>query len=321
VSELAFVRLSDLMDLLSHSVLCVCFVIIAFALNLHSMNAVEINSLTKFYGKFKALDGVSLHVPQGEIFGLLGPNGSGKTTLIKCLAGLLKPSGGQVTVLGKKPLSHRSELRKLIGYMPQSPSLYGDISARQNIAFFGRAQNMPDLDGEVDKILEFVELTDRGNDLVRNFSGGMQKRVSLACALIHKPKILFLDEPTAAVDPNLKQRTWQLFKQLASEGVTLFVSTHLMDEALHCGRVAILREGKLLLEDTPENILANGTAKFKMTVDGKQVEATVATNADAIGHVVTTMLKLCGDWKEITSFSLEPESLEDIVLKMINKES
>lgn len=281
------------------------------------MNAIEISSVSKFYGKFQALKNVSLKIPRGAIFGLLGPNGSGKTTLIKCLAGVLRPNEGQVSVLGKNPLSNRSELRKLIGYMPQAAALYVDISAKQNIAFFGRAQNVPDLENEVNHILEFVELSDRANDLVRNFSGGMQKRVSLACALIHKPQILFLDEPTAAVDPHLKQRTWQLFKKLADSGTTLFISTHLMDEALHCDKVAILREGSVLAEDEPATILARGTAKVKISANGQVSEKLIPASPEAIA----SELKKHGLNPAIEKVTIEPESLEAIVLDLINKQS
>jgi ABC-2 type transport system ATP-binding protein len=281
------------------------------------MNAIEISSVSKFYGKIPALKNVSLDIPEGVIFGLLGPNGSGKTTLIKCLTGVLKPNEGRLFVLGKNPIAHRSELRKLIGYMPQVPALYGDISAKQNIAFFGRAQNMPDLDNEVNRILEFVELSDRANDLVRNFSGGMQKRVSLACALIHKPKILFLDEPTAAVDPHLRQRSWNLFKQLAATGVTLFISTHLMDEALHCHRVGILREGQVLAEDEPKNIIARGKARLKVA-EGEQVSEAVIPASPA---AVAAELKKFGLRQDITGVSFEPESLEDIILDLIDRQS
>ncbi|HEX7583979.1 MAG TPA: ABC transporter ATP-binding protein, partial [Prolixibacteraceae bacterium] len=184
------------------------------------MNAIEIVNLSKYYGKICALNNMSLDVPEGTIYGLVGPNGSGKTTLIKALVGSLRPNSGYTKVLGLDPLKDKWELRKQIGYMPQSPALYDDLSARDNILFFGKAQDVPDLQRKVDEILSFAELTNRANDAVRTFSGGMKKRVSLCCALIHNPRIIFLNEPTAAVDPHLKMQSWILFRKLAQSGVT-----------------------------------------------------------------------------------------------------
>ena len=171
------------------------------------MNAVEIKNLFKSYGKLRALTNVTLDVPEGKIYGLVGPNGAGKTTLIKALVGALKPTDGSAKVLGLDPLKDKWKLRRQIGYMPQSPALYDDLSAKNNILFFGKAQNIPDLKKKTDEILSFAELTSRANDKVGTFSGGMKKRVSLCCALVHNPKILFLDEPTAAVDPHLKMQS------------------------------------------------------------------------------------------------------------------
>lgn len=279
------------------------------------MNAIEIHHLSKYYGKFRALDNVDLVVPKGTIFGLLGPNGAGKTTLIKAIAGALKPSGGNVKVLGLNPLKNRWEIRKKIGYMPQSPSLYGDISAKQNIFFFGKAQKVANLKKEVDDILKFTELESRANDKVRNFSGGMQKRVSLACALVHHPQILFLDEPTAAVDPHLKLRTWELFRELANEGVTIFVSTHLMDEALKCDQIAILREGILLAVDTPQQILSKGKTKVSFKKNGETIEHEISSDKDSI----LKELQSLGLQKDIESIDIKSDDLENIILSIVNE--
>ncbi len=279
------------------------------------MNAVDIQGLSKSYGKTFVLKNISMLVPQGTIYGLIGPNGAGKTTLIKAMVGALKPNAGTILVLGKDPLKNRYELRKEIGYMPQSTALYGDLSARQNIAFFGKAQEVLGLDKEVENILEFTELKERADDLVRTFSGGMQKRVSLACALIHKPKILFLDEPTAAVDPHLKQRSWELFKELAASGVTLFISTHLMDEATNCNMITILRNGEVLAVDTPANILSLGKTKIKITRGGTSSEQIIDSGSKAL----VTELKKHGLNSEIEGLQIEPDDLEKIVLTIINK--
>ncbi len=276
------------------------------------MHAIEINNLSKNYGKFKALQHVTLNVEKGTIFGLLGPNGAGKTTLIKAIAGALKPNEGSVTVLGLDPLKNKWEIRKKIGYMPQTASLYGDISAKQNIRFFGKAQKVADLEKEVENILKFTELENRANDRVRNFSGGMQKRVSLACALVHHPQILFLDEPTAAVDPHLKIRTWELFRELANKGVTIFVSTHLMDEAHKCDRIAILREGILLAVDTPEQILSRGKTVITFQKNGETIQHEISSAKDAI----LKELQLLGLQKDINQIDIKSDDLETILLSI-----
>lgn len=279
------------------------------------MNSVEIKDLNKSYGKFSVLKNISLEVPQGSIYGLIGPNGAGKTTLIKAMVGALKLNSGTISVLGKDPLNNSWELRRQIGYMPQSASLYGDLSAKQNIAFFGKAQNVKGLDKEVEKILEFTELSHRANDPVRNFSGGMQKRVSLACALIHAPKIIFLDEPTAAVDPHLKQRSWELFRKLSNEGVTIFVSTHLMDEALLCDKICILREGEILAIDTPRNFLARGNTRIHFTENGVEKEILSGSGSASLA----AELHRLGLKNEISKLEIEQDNIENIVLQIVNE--
>lgn len=278
-------------------------------------NAVEINNLFKDYGKLRALDNIILNVPEGTIYGLVGPNGAGKTTLIKTLVGTLKPTTGSVKVLGLDPLQDKWKLRKQIGYMPQTPALYDDLSAKRNILFFGEAQNVPDLEKKADEILVFAELTDRANDLVRTFSGGMKKRVSLCCALIHQPKIVFLDEPTAAIDPHLKIQSWNLFRKLAKTGVTLFISTHLMDEALLCDKVTILGNGEIIAVDTPQKILERGKTKLKFSENGETKESIIDSTPESLAKE----LQILGLKQSITSLSLQPDNIENIVLGIIGK--
>ncbi len=280
------------------------------------MNAVEIKDLRKFYGKHEALKGITLDVPQGTIYGLLGPNGAGKSTTIKALVGALQPTSGSVKVVGFDPLKHKARVSKKIGYMPQSPALYPDLSARENIRFFGRLHDVAQLEQKVEDILDFTELLDRAQDPVYTFSGGMKKRVSLACALIHRPKILFLDEPTAAVDPHLKVRLWQLFRQLAKQGVTIFVSTHLMDEALLCDQLAIMRKGLLIAVDTPKNIMQRGKVTLTMQVAGKKVKNIIGGNPKELAQALYEY-KLSSD---VTSIQVEQETLEEIVLDIIKKD-
>ncbi len=278
-------------------------------------NAVEIKNLCKDYAKVRALNNITLNVPEGAIYGLVGPNGAGKTTLIKALVGAMKPTGGSAKVLGLDPLRDEWKLRRQIGYMPQSPALYDDLSAKGNIMFFGSAQNVSGLEKKTNEILEFSELANRANDLVRTFSGGMKKRVSLCCALIHQPKIVFLDEPTAAIDPHLKLQSWSMFRQLANKGVTLFISTHLMDEALLCDKVTILRNGEILTVDSPQKILERGKTILKISENGEIKESIIDSTPEGLAKE----LQKSGLKQNITSVTLQPDNIEDIVLAIIGE--
>ena len=280
------------------------------------MNAIEVSGLTKKYGRVEALGDADLSVRRGEVFGLVGPNGAGKTTLIKGLVGALRPSEGEVGVMGLNPLKDRAELRQKIGYMPQGSALYEDLSARGNIGFFGAAHRTPDLRKKVEEVLVFTELTERANDPVRTFSGGMQRRVSLACALVHRPEVIFLDEPTAAVDPQLRSRFWKTFRELARDGTTLFISTHLMDEAMLCDRIAILRKGRIIANDTPRGILEMGKTHLVVERDGAEEEETIG------GHPgdLAAALRPYGLQPGVTAVDVETDTLEAVVLSLIERE-
>lgn len=280
------------------------------------MDAMEVTGLVKRYGKFEALSGVDLRVPEGSVFGLVGPNGAGKTTLIKALVGALRPTQGEVSVTGLDPLKHRAALRQRIGYMPQSPALYEDLSARDNVMFFGAAHGIPDLRKRVDEILEFTELSARAGDPVHTFSGGMRRRVSLACALVHRPRVLFLDEPTAAVDPQLRSRFWSAFRELAGEGVTLFISTHLMDEAILCDRISILRNGTVIASDTPRKILERGKTRLVVSRNGSE-EVNVI---DGQAGDLAAALRRYGIFQDVAAVSVQYDSLEKVVLSIIGEE-
>ena len=280
------------------------------------MHAIEVAGLTKSYGKIETLRGVDLTVPEGMVFGLVGPNGSGKTTLIKALVGALRPSGGEVRVLGLEPLKDRTELRRRIGYMPQSPALYEDLSAHDNVEFFGAAHHTPELRKKAVEVLEFTDLTERAGDAVHTLSGGMKRRVSLACALIHRPRILFLDEPTAAVDPYLRSRFWKTFRELAESGVTLFISTHLMDEAILCDRIAILRKGRVIASDTPREILERGETRLVVRRSEAEEERTIGGHPEDLAAA----LHPYGLGAEITAVEVRADSLETVVLSLIEKE-
>ncbi|MEZ4642462.1 MAG: ABC transporter ATP-binding protein [Chloroflexota bacterium] len=212
------------------------------------MNAViETHQLHKHFGNIRAINGLDLQVGQGEIYGLLGPNGSGKTTLIRLITGLLHPTDGRIIVLGQ-PMPHKGVLAQ-IGYMTQASALYEDLTIRENVAFFAAMCGGVSRQ-RVTEVIALVDLTDRANSLVRTLSGGMKQRASLACALVHSPRLLLLDEPTVGVDPQLRATFWAYFRRLADEGTTLIISSHAMDEAERCDRLGFIRRGKLLAEGT-----------------------------------------------------------------------
>ena len=193
---------------------------------------INARGVTKRFKKITALRELDLRLEAGRVLGLLGPNGAGKTTLIRLLVGAIRPTDGEISVLGLHPIKQKNELRRQIGYMPQTPALYDDLSPRENIRFFGVPSHAGDLKKKVEEVIEFVGLTDRASYPVHTFSGGMKQRVSLGCALVNKPKVILLDEPTSGIDPKLREQFWQHFRQLADEGVTVLVSTHQMDDCL-----------------------------------------------------------------------------------------
>jgi ABC-2 type transport system ATP-binding protein len=216
--------------------------------------AVEVKEASFNYGSVKALDGLSLEVPTGISFGLLGPNGAGKTTLIRVLVGLLKVKRGTILVLGEKPSRRISHL---MGYMPQLHSLYSELSVRQNVDFFARIFRITDHTERarrVEEAIRLVNLWPRSNDAVVKLSGGMRQRVSLACAIVHNPPLLFLDEPTVGLDPELRATFWEHFAGLNRQGVSIIISSHTMDDAAHCDRLAFIREGRVIAEGSPDEL-------------------------------------------------------------------
>jgi ABC-2 type transport system ATP-binding protein len=215
--------------------------------------AVNIEGVSKSFADVKALNGVDLQVRRGEIYGLLGPNGAGKTTLIRLICGLLEAQSGKVTVLGQK-MPNVGVLRH-IGYMTQQAALYPSISVEENVRFFAAINGAEE---GVKEALDLVHLYDRRKSVVATLSGGMRQRCSLACALVHRPELLLLDEPTVGIDPQLRVQFWDYFRQLAGGGTTLIVSSHVMDEADRCQRLGLIQYGKLLAEGSPDEIRSQG---------------------------------------------------------------
>jgi ABC-2 type transport system ATP-binding protein len=222
----------------------------------NDQSAIVTRNLTKRFGDFVAVDGIDFDVRQGEIFGFLGPNGAGKTTTIRMMLGLLKPSAGTVQVLGEAVAEHPERIRPHIGYMAQRFSLYDDLTILQNLRFYGRAYGLDDdvLRERIQNAIHTAGLEGREHTHTRDLSGGWRQRLALNAAILHDPELVFLDEPTAGVDPVSRRAFWNLLYRLVADGVTVFVTTHYMDEAEHCHRLAFIQHGRLIAYGTPEEI-------------------------------------------------------------------
>lgn len=216
--------------------------------------AVEARDVRKRFGPVTALDGLSLTVNAGEIYGLLGPNGSGKTTFIRILAGLVKPDAGAVSVFGSPPRA--AVAGGGVGYMTQAPALYGELSIDENLTFFAALEGIADPAPKIEDALRRVGLLDRRRSVVSTLSGGMRTRASLAATLLHGPRLLLLDEPTVGVDPAQRRDFWEHFRALAHDGATLVVSSHVMDEASRCDRLGLIRSGRVLAEGSARELIA-----------------------------------------------------------------
>jgi len=218
--------------------------------------AVIANNLTKRFGDFTAVDGVNFEVHHGEIFGFLGPNGSGKTTTIRMMLGLMKPTSGSVDVLGMQVDGDAGKIRPRVGYMSQRFSLYNDLTVLQNLRFYGAAYGLSNslLEKRIQAALAMAGLEGREQAKTKDLSGGWRQRLALSSAILHRPEVLFLDEPTAGVDPLSRRAFWDLLYQFVAEGVTVFVTTHYMDEAEHCHRLAFIQRGHIIAYGSPAEI-------------------------------------------------------------------
>lgn len=234
--------------------------------------AIDARGLTRRFGSYTAVDRLDLQIPKGTIYGFLGPNGSGKSTSIRLLTGLLTPDEGSVSVLGMELPQHTEELRTRIGYMTQRFSLFGDLTVQENLLFIGRIYGLPRraLQPRIEELLQLYDLTAKRKLLADSLSGGQRQRLALAAATIHKPELLFLDEPTSAVDPENRRDFWEKLFDLCDHGTTILVSTHYMDEAERCHYLAILETGIKRADDTPQNLM-NGMGANVVEVSGPQL--------------------------------------------------
>ncbi|MBY6278523.1 ABC transporter ATP-binding protein [Symbiobacterium thermophilum] len=219
-------------------------------------NAIETQGLTRRFGTFTAVDSVSLTVPEGTVMGLLGPNGAGKTTLIRMLLGVLAPTAGSGRVLGFDLRKGAEQIRRHVGYMSQRFSLYPDLSVAENLAFFGRVYGLGGdaLARRQEELLIWAGLADQRRTLAGDLGGGMRQRLAFACAILHRPSLLLLDEPTSGVDPMSRRRFWDLIYGMADGGTTVLVTTHYMDEAAHCDRLAMMNAGRIVAVGTPREL-------------------------------------------------------------------
>jgi len=267
---------------------------------------INVENLTRRFGDFVAVDHINFDIRQGEVVGYLGPNGSGKTTTIRMLLGLLEPSDGKATVLGFDAFKQSEEVRTRAGYMSQKFAIYDDLTVLENLTFYGGVYGITDKT-RIKRTLELVGLVGHDSTLTRSLSAGWRQRLALGIALVHEPKLLFLDEPTSGVDPTARRAFWDLIYKLAENGVTILVTTHYMDEAEYCERVGIMRDGKLLAMDTP--------LKLKETIvpgDVWEVYAEPLQDGLAVLPEVTGVLRvgLTGDHiRTITKKGLEKDSL------------
>ena len=220
--------------------------------------AIDVTGVTKRFGDKTVVNAIDLRVKRGEIYGFLGPNGSGKTTFIRMLCGLLTPDAGTGTCLGYDVLTQQADIKRHVGYMTQKFSYYEDLTLRENLDFIARLYDVPDRRTAVQRSLERLGLVNRGHQLAGELSGGWKQRVALAACLIHSPQLLLLDEPTAGVDPKARREFWDEIHRLADDGLTVLITTHYMDEAERCHRLAYLAYGNLLAHGTLADVLAHG---------------------------------------------------------------
>ena len=270
---------------------------------------ISVQNLTRRFGDFVAVDHINFEVQAGEVVGYLGPNGSGKTTTIRMLLGLLEPSDGKATVLGYDVFKESEQIRKRVGYMSQKFAIYDDLTTLENLTFYGGVYGINDK-ARIQQTLDLVGLNGHEHTLTRDMSTGWRQRLSLGIALVHEPKLLFLDEPTSGVDPTARRAFWDLIYQLAEGGVTILVTTHYMDEAEYCERVGVMRDGKLLAMDTPTNLKRSIITGDVWEVFVSPLEAGLEVLSAVPG---LERVGLAGDHLRVISLQVEKEAMQGLL--------
>jgi ABC-2 type transport system ATP-binding protein len=299
--------------------------------------AINIEDLHKSYENVKAVQGINYSIRKGEMFGLVGPDGAGKTTTIRMLCGLVKPDSGSAKVLDLDIVKDRNKIKDQIGYLSQRFSLYGDLTVDENIEFFAEIHNVANYEERRNELLEFTRLTPFRDRLADNLSGGMKQKLALACSLIHRPQILFLDEPTTGVDPVSRRDFWKILSNLLKEGITILMSTPYLDEAERCSRVALMHKGKIISLDTPPRIKesirieiaeivcskvrnANKLVKENLNNDVQLFGDRINVVLDKGNNNLKKVLKLLKDNSiEVFSCRIIPPSLENVFIYNVEK--
>lgn len=292
--------------------------------------AIQTKDLTRKFGDFVAVDHVSLTLEEGGVYGFLGPNGSGKSTTIRMLAGLLLPTSGEGQVFDYDILTQSDLIKAQIGYMSQKFSLYTDLTVYENLDFYGGLYNLKPKDrkNRIEEIMDFIHLTDKKDWMVENLSGGWRQRLALACAVLHKPKLLFLDEATSGADPNTRRLFWQLIYQFAAQGTTILVTTHFLDEAEHCDSIAFIHNGVLVAHDTPKNLKAKlpgdlySIAAADPITELEEIQQTKIPLLDSYIHGQSIRLRIePSQFPNIESWHPQKitPSLEDVFIYLVEK--
>jgi len=295
------------------------------------------DDLKKRFGDIVAVNGVTYSVAKGEMFGLVGPDGAGKTTTIRCLCGLLTPNEGNIQVLGSDINKNKKEIQNRIGYLSQKFSLYGDLSIDENIEFFAKIHDVRNYDERRNQLLDFTRLTPFRKRIADKLSGGMKQKLALACSLIHKPEIIFLDEPTTGVDPVSRRDFWKILSDLQKDGITIFMSTPYLDEAERCNRVALMDKGKIISLDTPQNVkdsigkkvieVVTSKARDAYTLVKEKSDLEVQLFGDRINIIVDKFSEKSGGILSLLRENNIPiedhrtidPSLENVFINLINK--
>ncbi len=278
------------------------------------MNAIEVEGLSRTFNGLQAVDNISFSVEAGEIFGFLGHNGAGKTTTIRMLSGQLRPSAGRARVASCDVITEQRRLKPLIGVVSENQNLYERMSGRENLDFAARLYGQDNR--RVDEALEQVGLLDRARDNVRHYSNGMKQRLLIARALLHRPQIIFLDEPTSGLDPVVGREIRRLVVELSTQGVTVFLTTHYMEEADQlCGRVAFLSEGRIVALDTPDNLkVAHGQKSLKVTLDNGQ-SLTIALDDEDAGKQLEQLVNA----GQIRTLHSAEATLEEVFIQIAGR--